>query len=70
MIYEYRCKSCEHVFEVWQKMSDPAPSACEKCGFAEVERVISGTNFALKGGGWYSSGYQNNKKEGGSKSSD
>jgi putative FmdB family regulatory protein len=59
MIYEYKCKSCEEVFEVWQKMSDPAPEACEKCGApGGVERIISSTTFALKGSGWYSSGYQ------------
>jgi len=58
VIYEYRCKACEEIFEVWQKMSDPAPGACEKCGKGPVERIISSSSFALKGGGWYSNGYQ------------
>jgi len=57
MIYEYRCNDCQSVFEVWQKMSDPAPEACEKCSSPKVERIISQTSFALKGSGWYSSGY-------------
>jgi len=58
VIYEYRCKACEEIFEVWQKMSDPAPATCEKCGQGPVERIISSTSFALKGSGWYSNGYQ------------
>ncbi len=62
MIYEYRCKNCENQFEVWAKVSDPAPTACTKCESPELERVIFATNFALKGGGWYSQGYQSSGK--------
>jgi putative FmdB family regulatory protein len=69
MIYEYRCKNCEHIFEVMQKMSDPAPEACEKCGAKGVERIISSTSFALKGSGWYSSGYQKTNGGGSSQGS-
>jgi putative FmdB family regulatory protein len=62
-IYEYRCKSCEHEFEVWQKMSDPPVKVCPKCHARKVEKLISVTSFQLKGTGWYATDY------GGAKSS-
>jgi len=55
-LYEYRCKSCENVFEVRQKFSDEPASSCPSCG-GEVEKLISQSGFALKGGGWYGDGY-------------
>lgn len=54
-IYEYDCEKCG-TFEVTQKMSEPALTTHEVCG-APVQRRISRTSFALKGGGWYSDGY-------------
>lgn len=57
MIYEYKCNDCDHQFEVWAKVSDPAPSECPSCKSAQLEKVIFATNFALKGGGWYAQGY-------------
>jgi putative FmdB family regulatory protein len=56
-IYEYRCKSCEHEFEVWQKMSDPPVKVCPKCHARKVEKLISVTSFQLKGTGWYATDY-------------
>jgi putative FmdB family regulatory protein len=61
MIYEYGCKSCEHRFEVWAKISDPAPESCPKCSLPHVEKVISATSFALKGSGWYTTDYKRPK---------
>ncbi|NCN42178.1 zinc ribbon domain-containing protein [bacterium] len=61
MIYEYRCQDCETQFEVWAKMSDPAPESCPDCSSEKLEKIISATNFALKGGGWYSQGYGSSK---------
>ena len=56
-IYEYRCAGCGHIMEVWAKMSDPPPAACEKCQAAPLEKLISRSAFQLKGGGWYKQGY-------------
>ena len=59
MIYEYKCESCGEVIEVWQKLSDPAPEACTQCqSKGTLARIISATNFALKGSGWYSTDYK------------
>jgi putative FmdB family regulatory protein len=67
-VYEYECKSCHRGFEYQQRMSDPEKEVCEACGGA-LERVISRTAFALKGGGWYKDLYASSKPESG-KSSD
>jgi putative FmdB family regulatory protein len=53
-LYEYRCKKCEHLEEVLQKASDPAPAVCPECGAKKsMEKEVSLTSFQLKGGGWY-----------------
>ncbi len=57
-IYEYKCHECDHVFEELVLSSkDTGPDKCPKCGAAQVSRLISGTNFQLKGGGWFHSDY-------------
>jgi len=55
-VYEYQCKACGLVFEAIQKYSDAPLTACKTCG-GEVEKLISRSGFALKGGGWYDQGY-------------
>ncbi len=52
-IYEYACGKCGHEVELMQKVSDPPPAKCEKCGSKKMSRVVSRTSFQLKGGGWY-----------------
>jgi len=51
-IYEYRCRSCGHTFEVLQKFSDEAMKDCPRCS-APVQRLISSPALVFKGGGWY-----------------
>ena len=55
-MYEYKCQSCNLVFEARQKFSDAPLTECCECG-GTVEKMISQTGFALKGGGWYDQGY-------------
>lgn len=52
-IYEYRCEKCGVTIEIMQKISDPAPATCEKCGAGPMEKQLSRSSFALKGTGWY-----------------
>jgi putative FmdB family regulatory protein len=59
-IYEYRCTSCGHTFEVMQKLTDRKLRKCRVCS-GKLEKLISRTAFALKGGGWYSQGYSRGK---------
>ena len=57
-IYQYRCSACGALQEVLAKMSDPAPDRCASCGAeGALQKQISRTSFALKGGGWYREGY-------------
>jgi len=53
--YEYECPSCG-TYDVEQRITAPALTACEKCG-GPVRRLISRSSFALRGGGWYADGY-------------
>jgi len=59
-LYEYQCKSCNKSFELRQKFSDAPATECPACG-GEVEKLISQSGFALKGGGWYGDGYGGSK---------
>lgn len=55
-IYEYRCPN-GHVFELFQRMSDPMPEGCEVCGAAPLERVLYPVAVHFKGSGFYSTDY-------------
>ena len=57
--YEYECTK-GHQFEVVQSIKDDPLERCTVCR-AKARRLISATNFILKGGGWYSDGYSENK---------
>ena len=47
-IYEYRCKSCDDVFEALiRSASDAASQKCPKCGGKKAERLMS--VFAAQG---------------------
>lgn len=68
-IYEYGCEKCGNEVDVLQKIGDPAPAKCEKCGAkGKMKRRVSRTSFVLKGGGWGADLY-GNKKSGGDSSS-
>jgi putative FmdB family regulatory protein len=60
-LYEYQCASCGR-FEVIQKFSDAALSACPTCG-AEVQKLLSAPAIQFKGTGWYITDYA--RKSGG-----
>ena len=61
-IYEYQCESCEHIFEVQQKFSDPPIEECGKCG-KSVRKLISAPGLMFKGTGWYVTDYSNKLKD-------
>jgi putative FmdB family regulatory protein len=41
-IFEYRCGACGHVIEVLQKGRKAGKLACEKCGAADMSKILSG----------------------------
>jgi putative FmdB family regulatory protein len=65
--YEYQCGKCQRVFEVRQRISEPALTKCEACG-GEVRRLLSATPFILKGGGWYVTDYPSEARKKGAES--
>lgn len=63
-LYEYRCESCEHQFEVIQKFSDAPIAVCPKCGAGPVAKLFSSPAFQFKGSGWYITDYARKDKGG------
>jgi putative FmdB family regulatory protein len=55
-IYEYKCPE-GHVFEVFQRMSEPPPEACAICERGPVEKVLYPVAVHFKGSGFYSTDY-------------
>ena len=60
--YEYECLKCKRVFEIRQRISEPALTACDVCG-GEVRRLLSAAPFILKGGGWYVTDYPSESRK-------
>ncbi len=60
--YEYACAACGHQWEQIQRIVEAPIEVCPKCTKSSAHRLISGgTNFILKGGGWYSDLYASSK---------
>ena len=55
-IYEYRCPD-GHVFELFQRMTDPPAERCEACGKGPVEKVLYPVSVHFKGSGFYATDY-------------
>jgi putative FmdB family regulatory protein len=60
-IYEYRCPE-GHTFELFQRIADPPPVACEICGAAPVSKVLYPAAIHFKGSGFYSTDYGRGNK--------
>jgi len=58
--YEYRCDSCSHQFERFQRMSDDPVKECEACG-GEVQRLLFPVAIHFKGSGFYTTDYAKKK---------
>ena len=60
--YEYECSACRRIFEVRQRISEPALETCDACGGA-VRRLLSSAPFILKGGGWHATDYPSESRK-------
>ena len=58
-IYEYRCSACGHHLEALQKMSEAPLRKCPECGKSQLKRLVSASQFRLKGSGWYETDFKN-----------
>jgi len=68
-IYEYRCPN-GHTFELFQRMSDPSPDACEVCGASPVAKVLYPAAIHFKGSGFYATDYGRKSRKRDEKSAD
>jgi putative FmdB family regulatory protein len=68
-IYEYRCPN-GHTFELFQRMSDPAPDVCETCGKGPLTKVLYPAAIHFKGSGFYSTDYGRKSRHGAGKDGD
>jgi putative FmdB family regulatory protein len=59
--YEYKCPN-GHVFELFQRMSDPAPETCPTCGAGPLEPVLYPVAVHFKGSGFYTTDYGRGSK--------
>ena len=65
--YEYECPKCPRVFEVRQRITEPALATCDRCG-GPIHRLLSPAPFILKGGGWYVTDYPSEARKKGTSS--
>lgn len=62
--YEYRCRTCEHRFEIQQTISDDPLTECPECA-GDLRKVFHPVGIAFKGEGFYRN---DARSEGGGKS--
>jgi putative FmdB family regulatory protein len=57
--YDYRCKSCEHEWELFQSIKADPIKKCPSCGKLKAERVIgAGAGIIFRGSGFYETDYR------------
>jgi putative FmdB family regulatory protein len=65
-IYEYQCNQCNDVFEIFHKIDEHCKVTCPKC-LGPAKKLISTTNFVLKGSGFYVNDYPSKSRKEGTK---
>lgn len=65
--YEYECPKCPRIFEVKQRITEPALVTCDRCG-GPIHRLLSAAPFILKGEGWYVTDYPSEARKQATKS--
>jgi putative FmdB family regulatory protein len=61
-IYEYQCNHCNEIFEIFHKIDEDCNPACPKC-LGPAKKLISATNFILKGSGFYVNDYPSKSRQ-------
>ena len=57
--YDYRCKACNHRWEMFQSITSDPEKKCPACKKAKAERVIGpGAGILFKGTGFYQTDYR------------
>ena len=52
-LYTYRCKECEHQFDIRQSFSEDALVDCPNCEQPALRKVINQVGVVFKGSGFY-----------------
>jgi len=56
--YAYRCPSCGHEYERFQKITDKTLAKCPKCGTRGERQISGGAGLVFKGSGFYVTDYK------------
>ncbi len=57
--YDYKCKKCDHVWDVYHSIKAAPIKKCPECGKSAAERQISaGAAILFKGSGFYLTDYR------------
>lgn len=59
--YAYRCKNCDHSFDIVQSFSDDSLTTCPECA-GTLRKIFGNVGVAFKGSGFY----RNDSRESGS----
>ena len=65
--YDYRCRDCDHRFEIQQSFSDDALTECPECGGA-LKKVFGNVGITFKGSGFYKTDSRSSSSSGGGSS--
>ena len=57
-MYDYKCESCGHRFEVFHKITESPEIHCPECGGAARKLVSGGVGIQFKGSGFYVNDYK------------
>jgi len=67
--YDYKCSSCEHVFELRQSFNSDTVMPCPECG-STSNRQFHAPPIIFKGSGWYVNDYGKGRGNNGKKESE
>lgn len=57
--YEYECRACGEVHEVFHGMNEKGPRKCPSCGKLKLRKLMSaGAGLIFKGDGFYTTDYR------------
>jgi putative FmdB family regulatory protein len=58
--YSYKCRNCDHQFDIRQRFSEDPLTQCPNCE-GQIRRVISNVGIVFKGSGFYITDNRNGK---------